>query len=273
MARKHNVGLQFGDTSESSIEVVDFKPQQYAVAVGLVSRIPDRAVVVCDLKTVQLEDEAAFGDQSLVLRPAVRTLTAKEVLIPLAACLDVGDRNEGLRTHATSAAKLLNYLVSAAGTQREDQAPSGLTDGKSAAGDHLPPTQMNGPAVWALRSGASARNAGRPGLSAACGLNGARDRRRRQVRQLHHERCQAGITALTVNFPTTNERSPPDTERPLHAIGPTDPTAACDNEKELSEPSLVRPDRAARLDANTVNVAFPAPFTEWERVGPVASVH
>jgi hypothetical protein len=35
-------------------------------------------VVVVDLKTVQLEDQRTIRDQSLVVRPAVRALTAEE---------------------------------------------------------------------------------------------------------------------------------------------------------------------------------------------------
>ena len=61
MARLDDLGLQFGDTGNSSIEVVDFKPLQYAVAIRLVIRITDRPMVVFDLKAVQLEDQRTPG--------------------------------------------------------------------------------------------------------------------------------------------------------------------------------------------------------------------
>jgi predicted protein tyrosine phosphatase len=41
MARQDDFGFQFGDTGNSSIEVVDFKPHQYAVAIRLVIRLAE----------------------------------------------------------------------------------------------------------------------------------------------------------------------------------------------------------------------------------------
>jgi hypothetical protein len=99
MARQDDFGFQFGDTGNSSIEVVDFKPQQYAVAIRLVLRITDRPMVVFDLKAVQLEDQRTIRDQTLIFRTAVRALTAEEALVPPATRFDVGHRDEGLRTH------------------------------------------------------------------------------------------------------------------------------------------------------------------------------
>ena len=99
MARLDDLGLQFGDTGDRGIEVVDFKPQEHAVAIGRVIRITDRPVAVFDLKTVQLEDQRTIRDQSLIFRPAVRALTAEETLVPPAARFDIGHRNERLRTH------------------------------------------------------------------------------------------------------------------------------------------------------------------------------
>lgn len=99
MARQDDLGFQFGGTGESCIEVVDFKPQEYAVSIGLVVRITDRPVVVFDLKAVQLEDQHAIGDEPLVFCPAVRALTTEEALVPPAARLDICHRDKGLGTH------------------------------------------------------------------------------------------------------------------------------------------------------------------------------
>jgi hypothetical protein len=55
--------------------------------------------MVFDLKAVQLEDQRAIRDQSLVFRAAVRALTAEEALIPPAARFDVGHGDQGLGMH------------------------------------------------------------------------------------------------------------------------------------------------------------------------------
>ena len=49
MARLDDLGLQFGNTVDRGIEVVDFKAQEHAVAIGRVIRITDWPVAVFDL--------------------------------------------------------------------------------------------------------------------------------------------------------------------------------------------------------------------------------
>jgi hypothetical protein len=44
------------------VEVIDFEPQQYAVSVGLVVAVPDRAVMVFHFEAMQLEDELSVRD-------------------------------------------------------------------------------------------------------------------------------------------------------------------------------------------------------------------
>jgi hypothetical protein len=56
-------------------------------------------MVMVDLEAVELKDELAVPDQTLVLPSAVRAVTTQEPLVPSAARLDVGHRNEGLWTH------------------------------------------------------------------------------------------------------------------------------------------------------------------------------
>src|SRR5262245_59696364 len=99
MAWHDDLRFHFGGTGHGRIKVVEFKPQEYAIAIGLVIWIPDRSVVVFDLEAVQFENQRALRDQSLIFRASVRALTAQETLIPLATRLDVGYRNEGLGTH------------------------------------------------------------------------------------------------------------------------------------------------------------------------------
>lgn len=102
MARKNDRGFQFGKTRHRGIEVVDFKPEQNAVSIGLVVAIADGAVVMFDLEMMQLEDQLAIADQPLIVRAAVVALAAQEVLIPAAAGLDISDGDHRLRAHETS---------------------------------------------------------------------------------------------------------------------------------------------------------------------------
>ena len=69
MAREDHLGLHFRSAGHGGVEVVDFEPQQQAVAVGLVLRVTDRPVVMLDLKAVELEDQHAIGDQPRVIEP------------------------------------------------------------------------------------------------------------------------------------------------------------------------------------------------------------
>jgi hypothetical protein len=62
MARQDDLHFHFVGASDGSIEIVNFKPQEYTVAIGLVCRITDPPVVVLDLEAVQLEDERAVED-------------------------------------------------------------------------------------------------------------------------------------------------------------------------------------------------------------------
>src|SRR5262249_39324157 len=90
---------QLRDTLHRGIEVVDFEPQENAVPVRLVLRVADRPVVMRDPEAMQLKDEPAVRDQSLVLGPAMGAPAAKKALVPPAAGLDVVDRDQGLRAH------------------------------------------------------------------------------------------------------------------------------------------------------------------------------
>jgi hypothetical protein len=62
-------------------------------------RVADRSVVVLDLPAMELEDQDVTPVEPLVFRAAVRALDAEESLIPAAARLDVGHRDQGLGTH------------------------------------------------------------------------------------------------------------------------------------------------------------------------------
>ena len=117
MARFDTVCLHLRGSGDGGVEVVDLEPQKDSVPIGLVIGISDSPVVMYDLEAVQLEDQGAVRDQSLVFRAAVVAPTAEQTLVPAAACLDVGHGNQGLGTLGISILKYtpnLNYTPNAA---------------------------------------------------------------------------------------------------------------------------------------------------------------
>jgi len=89
MARHDNLGIHLSSAGERSIEVVEFKPQQHAVAVEFDSRIPDRAMLVFDISMVPLKDDTTTRNQAFVLWATMRPPAAQETLIPLTAGLNL----------------------------------------------------------------------------------------------------------------------------------------------------------------------------------------
>jgi hypothetical protein len=56
MAGHNNLRLHFRGADDGGIEVVNFEPQQHAVAIGLIIRITNWPMVMVDLKAVELEN-------------------------------------------------------------------------------------------------------------------------------------------------------------------------------------------------------------------------
>jgi hypothetical protein len=99
MAWHDNIGAHFLGTSNGRVEVVDLKPQEHSVSVRLKIRIPDGAMMMLHFPFMQLKDQPAMGNEALILGAAVRTLTAKQMLKPATARLDVLYANEWLWMH------------------------------------------------------------------------------------------------------------------------------------------------------------------------------
>ena len=59
MSRHDHFGVHRGCSNERIVKVVDFEPEQDAIAVRLVIRVADREVMMLDLKVVQLHHEHA----------------------------------------------------------------------------------------------------------------------------------------------------------------------------------------------------------------------
>ena len=60
MARLDDLCFQFGGAGDGSIEVVDLKPKEHTISIGLVLRVTNSSVVVFDLKAMQLQDQCTI---------------------------------------------------------------------------------------------------------------------------------------------------------------------------------------------------------------------
>lgn len=94
-----HLDLHFFGPGHCRVEVVNLKPEKDAISIGFVIWITDRTVMVLHLPLVQLKDQPTIQDQAFILRTAMRTLTAKQALIPLAAQFDIAHANQRLCTH------------------------------------------------------------------------------------------------------------------------------------------------------------------------------
>ena len=73
MLGHNNFGFQLMCALNDRVKVSDLKPQQHAVSIRSIIRVPDSSVMMLHLKAVQLQDELAVPNQSLVFRTAMFT--------------------------------------------------------------------------------------------------------------------------------------------------------------------------------------------------------
>lgn len=93
-------GAELGGTDDRSIEVVHFEPQQHPMTQRTDVGLTQRAVMVLDLPTVQLEHETSVGvDEPFVVGSAVVAPCTEKMLEPPARGLDVVDGEKRLRPH------------------------------------------------------------------------------------------------------------------------------------------------------------------------------
>jgi hypothetical protein len=109
MAGQDNFNFHCLGACHRGVEIVDLKPQQNTVSVRLRLRITNRAVMVLYLPFVQLKYQFTTGNQTLILRSAMRALTAKQSLVPTTTCLDVLHANEWLWMHKPSQFNLFRH--------------------------------------------------------------------------------------------------------------------------------------------------------------------
>ena len=99
MSRKNDFNIHLSRTSDGSIKVVDFKPQQHPVAVGLVIGIPDWTVVMFGVKAMQLKYQCPIRNKPLILRATVIALAPQQFLVPPATCFYITHHDHWLRTY------------------------------------------------------------------------------------------------------------------------------------------------------------------------------
>jgi len=96
MAWHDDLSLQVLSACNGRVEVIEFKPQEHAISVWLDVWISDTAMMMLHILSVQLKNQPAVRNQPLILRAAMRTLTAKETLIPATARFNIAYANKGL---------------------------------------------------------------------------------------------------------------------------------------------------------------------------------
>ena len=96
MARLDNLRLDLFGTRNGGIKVLNLKPKENAISVWFEVWVSEWTVVMLHIPAVQLKDQSAVPDDSLVFRATMPALTAKQPLIPAAARFNVVHADEGL---------------------------------------------------------------------------------------------------------------------------------------------------------------------------------
>ena len=98
MTRQDNLRLQVGGAGKGRVEVGNFKPEEHAVS-GCDVGIADGTVMILLVPGMELKDQLTIGNEPLVVRAAMGTLTAKETLIPATTRFDIARANKRLWMH------------------------------------------------------------------------------------------------------------------------------------------------------------------------------
>lgn len=98
MARQNNLSFQTLGARNCRIKILNFEPQQHAVADSEV-RLAYAPVMMRHLPIVQLKNQPAIRDQPLVIWAAMGALAPEKLLIPAARRLDVPRANKRLWMH------------------------------------------------------------------------------------------------------------------------------------------------------------------------------
>jgi hypothetical protein len=99
MAGQYELDAHFSGALHECVEVIHLEPEQDTVTVGFAGWIADGAVMMFDVKAVQLQDELAILHELLIVAAAVSSATVQQALIPLAAGCNIRDTDEWLGAH------------------------------------------------------------------------------------------------------------------------------------------------------------------------------
>ena len=92
MARQDDLHLQLGSAGSGGIKVADFKPQEHPVS-RRKAAVANPSVMMLHIPMVQLKNQPALRNKSLIVRAAMIAPTAKKALIPAAARLNISHAN------------------------------------------------------------------------------------------------------------------------------------------------------------------------------------
>ena len=101
MTGQHDLCAHFGSALHCRVEVIHLEPEQHTISVGSVGAIAEGAVMMLDLKAVQLQDELAILHHLLILPAAVSSAAVQQALIPPAAGFNIRDADERLGAHGS----------------------------------------------------------------------------------------------------------------------------------------------------------------------------
>jgi hypothetical protein len=99
MPRQYDLHTYFLGSLHKGFEVVDLKPEEHTVAIGLICRVADTSVMMFNIEAMQLQNEPAVFHQLLIVLASMSTATAEQTLVPLAAGFNICDTDQGLREH------------------------------------------------------------------------------------------------------------------------------------------------------------------------------
>jgi hypothetical protein len=77
------------DPFDRLVEIIDFEPQENAVAIRKVAAVADRSMIMLGLEAVKLKDEISVRHEALVYRAAMIAAAAEQLLVPSAASFDI----------------------------------------------------------------------------------------------------------------------------------------------------------------------------------------
>src|SRR5262245_62439907 len=99
MTRHNHLNSHPLRSCDRRIDVIDLEPQQHTISGRFVNGIADRSVMMLYIPPVELQYQLARANEALVIRPAMRTLTIEQLLIPSAARFNIAHANQWLWMH------------------------------------------------------------------------------------------------------------------------------------------------------------------------------